>query len=46
MQKLTKMERRILGLLAQGIRPKRNGTDSVCLLRNNSLASCKYQESF
>lgn len=44
MRKLTRMERRIAELLAQGIRPKRNGIYSFCILRNDSLASCESQE--
>lgn len=46
MRNLTRTERRVAGLLAHGIRPKRNGSDSFCLLWDYSLASCESQEIF
>lgn len=40
MRKLTQTEKRIVELLAEGVRPKRNCTYPIHFIRNSALASC------
>jgi len=40
MRKLTQTEKRIVGLLAEGMRPKRNCPYLINFIRNSALASC------